>query len=92
MEGTSQAVQESPDQLKVPASLSLCLKSEKTPALLYLGKVSSIVKLQYLSLGFKQGARSQKDSPHDGNNYISHGMEINRPGLECEVQFSKLSY
>jgi hypothetical protein len=55
-------------QLKVPASLSLCLKSEKTPALLHLRKdlstgPSSILKLQYLSLGFKQGVRSQKDPP-----------------------------
>jgi hypothetical protein len=68
VEGTSQAVLGSPDQLKAPASPSLCLKSEKTPALLYLGKdlstgPSSILKLQYLSLGLKQGVRTQKDSP-----------------------------
>ncbi len=36
--GTNQAVLGSSDQLKVPASLSLFLKSEKIPALLYLGK------------------------------------------------------
>jgi hypothetical protein len=38
VEGTSQAVLGSSDQWKVPASLSLFLKSEKIPALLYLGK------------------------------------------------------
>jgi hypothetical protein len=38
VEGTSQAVLGSSDQLKVTASLSLFLKSEKIPALLYLGK------------------------------------------------------
>jgi hypothetical protein len=37
-EGTSQDVLGSSDQRKVPASLSLFLKSEKIPALLYLGK------------------------------------------------------
>jgi hypothetical protein len=38
VEGTSQAVLGSSDQWKVPASLSLFLKSEKIPTLLYLGK------------------------------------------------------
>jgi hypothetical protein len=38
VEGTSQAVLRSPDPWKVPASLSLFLKSEKIPALLYVGK------------------------------------------------------
>jgi hypothetical protein len=38
VEGTSQAVLGSADQRKVPASLSLFLKSEKIPALLYLEK------------------------------------------------------
>jgi hypothetical protein len=38
VEGTSQAVLGSSDQWMVPASLSLFLKSEKIPALLYLGK------------------------------------------------------
>ncbi len=38
MEGTSQAVLGSSDLLKVPASLSLFIKSEKIPALLYVGK------------------------------------------------------
>jgi hypothetical protein len=38
VEGTSQAVLGSSDQRKVPASLSLFLKSEKIPALLYIGK------------------------------------------------------
>jgi hypothetical protein len=37
VEGTSQAVLGSSHQPKVPASLSLFLKSEKIPALLYLG-------------------------------------------------------
>jgi len=37
-EGTSQAVLGSSDKWKVPASLSLFLKSAKFPALLYLGK------------------------------------------------------
>jgi hypothetical protein len=37
-EGTSQAVLGSSDQRKVAASLSLFLKSEKIPALLYVGK------------------------------------------------------
>jgi hypothetical protein len=37
VEGTSQAVMVQFDQLKVLASLSLFLKSEKIPALLYLG-------------------------------------------------------
>jgi hypothetical protein len=36
VEGTSQAVLQSSDQQKVPGSLSLFLKSEKFPALLYL--------------------------------------------------------
>jgi hypothetical protein len=35
VEGTSQAVLGSSDQWKVPANLSLFLKSEKIPALLY---------------------------------------------------------
>jgi hypothetical protein len=38
MEGTSQAVVDSFDQWKVPAGLSLFLKSENIPALLYLRK------------------------------------------------------
>jgi hypothetical protein len=38
LEGTRQAVLGSSDQLKVPASLSLFLKSEKISALLYVGK------------------------------------------------------
>jgi hypothetical protein len=38
VEGTSQALQGSSAQWKVPASLSLFVKSEKTPALLYVGK------------------------------------------------------
>jgi len=39
MEGTiSQALLGSSDQWKVPASLSLFLKSEKIPAPLYIGK------------------------------------------------------
>ncbi len=38
VEGTTQAVLGSSDQRKVPASLSLFLKSEKVPALLSLGK------------------------------------------------------
>ncbi len=38
VEATSQAVLGSADQWKVPASLSLFLKSEKIPALLYLEK------------------------------------------------------
>jgi hypothetical protein len=38
VEGTSQAVLGSSDQQKVPASLSLFLKSEKDSALLYIGK------------------------------------------------------
>jgi hypothetical protein len=38
VEGTSQAVLGSSDQRKVPTSLSLFLKSEKIPALLYIGK------------------------------------------------------
>ncbi len=38
MEGTSQAVLGSSDQRKVPASLSLVLKTAKIPALLYEGK------------------------------------------------------
>jgi hypothetical protein len=38
VEGTSQTVLGSSDQEKVPASLSLFLKSEKIPALLYIGK------------------------------------------------------
>jgi len=36
--GTRQAVLGSSDQRQVPASLSLFLKSEKIPALLYVGK------------------------------------------------------
>jgi hypothetical protein len=36
VEGTSQAVLGSYDQRKVPASISLFLKSEKIPALLYV--------------------------------------------------------
>jgi hypothetical protein len=39
VEGTIQAVLESSDQRKVPASLSLFLKSGKIPAVLYIGKV-----------------------------------------------------
>ncbi len=38
MEGTSKAVLGSSDQWKVVASLSLVLKSEKIPDLLYVGK------------------------------------------------------
>ncbi len=38
VEGTNQAVLGTSDQRKVPASLSLFLKSEKIPALLYVGK------------------------------------------------------
>jgi len=38
VEGPSQAVLGSSDGLKVPASLSLFLKSENIPALLYVGK------------------------------------------------------
>ncbi len=38
MEGTSQDILGSSDQRKVPASLSLFLKSKKIPALLYIGK------------------------------------------------------
>jgi hypothetical protein len=38
VEDTSQAVLGSSDQQKVPTSLSLFLKSEKIPALLYEGK------------------------------------------------------
>ncbi len=38
MEGTSQAVVGSSDQQKVPASLSLFLKSERIPVLLEEGK------------------------------------------------------
>ncbi len=38
VEGASQAVLDSFDQWKVPASLSLFLKSENIPALLYLRK------------------------------------------------------
>jgi hypothetical protein len=38
VEGTSQAVLGSYDQSKVPPSLSLFLKSEKIPALVYIGK------------------------------------------------------
>jgi len=38
LEGTSQAILGSSDQRKVPASVSLRLKSEKIPTLLYLGK------------------------------------------------------
>jgi hypothetical protein len=38
VEGTSQAILGSSDQWKVAASLSLFLKSEKIPTLLYLGK------------------------------------------------------
>jgi hypothetical protein len=38
VEGTSQAALRSSEQRKVPASLSLFLKSEKIPALLYKGK------------------------------------------------------
>jgi len=38
VEGISQAILGSSDQWKVPASLSLFLKSEKIPALLYLAK------------------------------------------------------
>ncbi len=38
MEGTNQAVLGSSDQQKVPASLSLFLKSERIPTLLYIGK------------------------------------------------------
>jgi hypothetical protein len=38
VEGTSQAVLGSSNQQKVPVSLSVFLKSEKVPALLYLGK------------------------------------------------------
>jgi hypothetical protein len=37
VKGTSKAVLGSSDQRKVPASLSLFLKSEKIPALLYIG-------------------------------------------------------
>ncbi len=38
VEGTRQTVLGSSDQRKVPASLSLFLKSEKIPALLYVGR------------------------------------------------------
>jgi hypothetical protein len=38
VEGTNQAVLGSSDQRKVLASLSLYLKSEEIPALLYVGK------------------------------------------------------
>jgi len=38
VESTSQVILRSSDQRKIPASLSLFLKSEKIPALLYLGK------------------------------------------------------
>ncbi len=38
MEGTSEAVLGSSDQRKVPAGLSLFQKSEKIPALLYIGR------------------------------------------------------
>jgi hypothetical protein len=38
VEGTSQAILGSSDQRKLPANLSLFLKSEKIPSLLYLGK------------------------------------------------------
>ncbi len=38
VEGTSQAILGSSDQRKLPASLSLFLKSEKIPSPLYLGR------------------------------------------------------
>jgi hypothetical protein len=38
VEGTNQAVMGSCDQLNVPTTLSLFLKSENIPALLYVGK------------------------------------------------------
>jgi hypothetical protein len=43
VEGTSQAVLGSSDERKVPASMSLVPKSEKIPALLYVGKDLSTV-------------------------------------------------
>ncbi len=43
MEGTSQAVLKSFDHGKVPGSLPLFLKSEKIPALLYVGEGPSMI-------------------------------------------------
>ncbi len=43
VEGTSQAIVGSSDQQKVPANLPLFLKSEKIPALLYIGKGPSVI-------------------------------------------------
>jgi len=45
VEGTRQAVLGSSDQRKVPASLSLFLKSEKIPALLSVGKRTCVQAL-----------------------------------------------
>jgi hypothetical protein len=63
VEGITQAILDSSDQWKVPASLSLFLKSEKIPDLLYLEKApeytgpSSIVDLLPQPTGLRQ--RSQ---------------------------------
>jgi hypothetical protein len=53
VEGTSQAVLGSSNQLKVPTSLPLFLKSEKIPALLSLGKGPKYRPLRVLGTDLK---------------------------------------
>jgi len=65
VEGTSQAVLGSSNQWKVPASLSLFLKSGKIPAPLYVGKgpeqgPSVIFDLFPRPTGLSTGLKSQK--------------------------------
>jgi hypothetical protein len=54
VKGTSQAQLESSDQRKVPAGLSVFLKSEKVPALLSLGKGPQYRPLSFTKLSSLQ--------------------------------------
>jgi hypothetical protein len=72
VEGTSQAVLDSSDQWKVRASLSLFLKSENIPALLYLRKAAAIFNLfprhtrQGMDLKLQKGLRIGPSPIHNG--------------------------
>jgi hypothetical protein len=52
MEGTSQAVLGSSEERKVPVSLSPFMKSEKIPALLYVGKGPEYILTEHKVLQF----------------------------------------
>ncbi len=88
MEGTSQVVLGSSDQRKVPASMSLLLKSEKIPALLYVGKGSEyrglLLHLTVPSNGQETGSLSPVTSKVDGRQASFHHSHLSL--CVCEEQ------